>query len=106
MSDELTSTSGGESFAELFEQSANKAKEGQVTKGRVLAIDDDQVQVDVGSKSEGLIDTWEFMDEDGTLLVKPGDVVDVLIEEAEDLGRDQRRPTRATRPWRARSSPA
>jgi small subunit ribosomal protein S1 len=84
MSDELTSTSGGESFAELFEQSANKAKEGQVTKGRVLAIDDDQVQVDVGSKSEGLIDTWEFMDEDGTLLVKPGDVVDVLIEESED----------------------
>jgi small subunit ribosomal protein S1 len=79
MSDELTNTSGGESFAELFEQSAGKVKEGQVTKGKVLAIDDDQVQVDVGFKSEGLIDTWEFMDEDGTLLVKPGDEVDVLI---------------------------
>ncbi len=81
MNQEMTS---GDSFAELFSQSERKLKEGEVVQGRVLSIDDDQVQVDVGFKSEGYIDLWEFMDEKGNLLVKVGDTVDVLIEEAED----------------------
>ncbi len=85
MSEETNNPSGGgESFAQLFEQSAPTVKEGKVIQGKVLSIDDDHVQVDVGFKSEGLIDSWEFMDDDGTILVKPGDSVDVLIEEAED----------------------
>lgn len=74
----------GPSFAELFEKSAPRIKEGEVVQGRVLSIDDDHVQVDVGAKSEGLVDTWEFMNEAGHILVKVGDEVDVLIEEAED----------------------
>jgi len=57
MSQEITDTSGGESFAELFEQSVKKLQEGEVVKGKVLSIDDDNVQVDVGFKSEGFIDT-------------------------------------------------
>ena len=77
-------TASGETFAELFSQSEKKLKEGEVVQGRVLSIDDDQVQVDVGFKSEGYIDLWEFMDEKGNVLVKVGDTVDVLIEEAED----------------------
>jgi len=72
------------SFAELFAKDAPKLKEGEVVKGRVLAADQDHVQIDVGFKSEGLIDAWEFMDESGRLLVKPGDPVDVFIEEVED----------------------
>ncbi|HEY8123036.1 MAG TPA: 30S ribosomal protein S1 [Myxococcota bacterium] len=74
----------GMSFAELFAKDAPKLKEGEVVKGRVLAADQDHVQVDVGFKSEGLVDAWEFMDESGRLLVKPGDSVDVFIEEVED----------------------
>jgi len=77
-------TSGGESFAELFEQSPQRVAEGQVIRGRVINIDEDQVQVDVGFKSEGLVDAWEFMDDDGTILVNVGDEVDVLVEESED----------------------
>jgi len=84
MSEEISNTSGGESFAELFEQSVRKLKEGEVVKGKILSIDADQIQVDVGFKSEGFIDTWEFMDEGGTILVAVGDEVDVLIEETED----------------------
>jgi small subunit ribosomal protein S1 len=77
-----------QSFAELFEKSANKIKEGELVRGRVLAVDEDNVTIDIGFKSEGLVPTWEFMDEDGTLLIKPGDTVDVLVEEAEDqMGR-------------------
>jgi len=40
--------------------------------------------VDVGFKSEGLIDSWEFMDDDARMLVRVGDQVDVLVEEIED----------------------
>jgi len=79
-----TETTNGASFAELFEKAAPRIKEGEVVRGTVLSIDDDHVQVDVGGKSEGLIDSWEFMDEDGNILVKVGDPVDVLVEEAED----------------------
>ncbi len=81
---EASTTGGGESFAELFEQSVKNVKEGEVVRGTVLSIDDDHVQIDVGFKSEGLVPTWEFMDDDGTLLVGPGDAVDVLVEQSED----------------------
>ncbi len=84
MSEEISNTSGEESFAELFEQSVRKLQEGEVVKGKILSIDADQVQVDVGFKSEGFIDTWEFMDEGGNILVEVGDEIDVLIEETED----------------------
>jgi len=73
-----------ESFAELFGKSTTSFKEGEVVKGTVLAVDQDHVTIDVGFKSEGMVAAWEFMDDDGTLLVKPGDTVGVLVEESED----------------------
>ena len=79
-----TTTSTGPSFADLFGETSANLKEGEVVKGKVLAIDSDYIQVDVGFKSEGMIASWEFMDDDGTILCKVGDDVDVLIEEAED----------------------
>jgi len=78
-----TQTSG-ESFADLFERESPRIKEGEVVRGRVLSVDADHVHVDIGFKSEGLVDSWEFMDEQGTVLVKTGDMVDVLVEETED----------------------
>jgi small subunit ribosomal protein S1 len=75
--------SNTESFADLFEKSLRSVKEGEVVRGRVLAIDDEHVSIDIGFKSEGMVASWEFMDEDGTVLVSPGDEVDVLLEEAE-----------------------
>ncbi len=84
MTDNNTNPNPSPRFAELFEQSLRQVKEGEVVKGTVLSIDSDHVQVDIGFKSEGLIPTWEFMDEDGTILLKIGDIVDVLVEDAED----------------------
>ncbi len=81
----MTETTGaGESFADLFEKQTREMKEGELVQGIVTHADDDHVQVDVGFKSEGLIDAWEFMDDDAHLLVKVGDRVDVLVEEIED----------------------
>jgi small subunit ribosomal protein S1 len=74
----------GESFADLFQQQTREMKEGEVVQGIVTLVDEDHVQVDVGFKSEGLVDSWEFMDDDAHMLVKVGDRVDVLIEEIED----------------------
>jgi len=84
MTEPSKSERSSESFAELFEQSVRNIKEGEVVRGRVLSVDEDNVQIDVGFKSEGLVPTWEFMDDDGTVLVKTGDEVDVLVEESED----------------------
>ena len=72
------------SFAELFNKAPEEIKEGEIARGKVLAIDADFVTVDVGFKSEGMVAAWEFMDEDGTMQVKVGDTVEVLIEDAED----------------------
>ncbi len=72
------------SFSELFSQGPKSPKEGEVAQGTVLSIDDEYVQVDIGFKSEGLVAAWEFMDDDGTVQVKVGDIVDVLVEDAED----------------------
>jgi small subunit ribosomal protein S1 len=81
-------SNASESFADLFEKSLRTIKEGEVVRGRVLAIDDEHVSIDIGFKSEGMVAAWEFMDEDGTVLVAPGDEVDVLLEESEgDDGR-------------------
>ncbi len=85
MTNETTNAGGGgESFADLFGGDDRKVKEGEVVKGTVLLIDNDYIHVDIGFKSEGMVQSWEFMDEEGTLLVIPGDVVDVLVEDMED----------------------
>ena len=81
---EASPKASGETFAELFEATSEALKEGEVVTGTVLSVDEDNVQIDIGFKSEGLVPTWEFMNDDGTVLVSAGDTVDVLLEEAED----------------------
>ena len=83
MTTQTTQTqSGGDSFAALFEQSLTQSdfgKEGEVTKGTVVAIQGRNVVVDVGGKSEGVLPADDFRDAQGNITVKPGDVVDVFI---------------------------
>jgi len=79
-----TASTGEASFAELFDKGPKAIKEGEVAKGIVLSIDEDFVQVDIGFKSEGLVPAWEFMEDDGSMMIKVGDQVDVLVEDSED----------------------
>ncbi len=72
-----------ESFADLFGSAEKAIKEGEIARGRVLSIDNDFVQIDIGFKSEGMIAAWEFMTEEGELTIKVGDTVEVLVEEVE-----------------------
>jgi small subunit ribosomal protein S1 len=69
---------------DLYDSSFRNIAEGEVVKGTVLKVTDAEVVVDVGYKSEGLIAIHEFLDEKGEVTVRPGDLVDVLLERTED----------------------
>ena len=84
MTENTSPATGDETFADLFSQGPKAVKEGELARGTILSIDDDHVQVDIGFKSEGLVAAWEFMDEAGVMMIKVGDVVDVLVESVEN----------------------
>jgi len=69
---------------DLYDTSFRNIAEGEVVKGTVLKVTENEVVVDVGFKSEGMIPLDEFIDETGQVSVQPGDTVDVLLERTED----------------------
>jgi len=71
-----------EELEQLYEESLKHIQEGEIVRGRVVHIGRDSVLVDVGYKSEGMIDLDEFPDQGRHLQV--GEEVDVLLEEKED----------------------
>ena len=73
-----------ENFKKIFEESLKPIQDGEVVTGKVLQITPDYVVIDVGYKSEGQIPIYEFNDINGSLAVKVGDVIDVLVEEWEN----------------------
>src|SRR4030088_2341809 len=81
----LTS-SAGESFAALFEESLNRKEMriGEVITAEVVSVDDNFVVVNAGLKSESIIPADEFRNDAGQVDVKPGDFVSVSIEALED----------------------
>jgi len=52
----------------------------EVIEGRVLKIKGGDVYIDFGSKSDGVTPLSEFQDLAGNTAVKPGDVVEVMVE--------------------------
>jgi small subunit ribosomal protein S1 len=68
----------------MYEESLKNLAEGEVVTGRVIDVTNNNVIVDVGYKSEGLIALEEFVGRDGQIKVKIGDHVDVLLESTED----------------------
>jgi small subunit ribosomal protein S1 len=84
MSDQANPATTDESFADLFESSQSLVKEGQGVTGTVLSVDPEFVLVDVGCKSEGMIATWEFADDDGVARIEVGQKVEVLVEQSEN----------------------
>ncbi|HET7224262.1 MAG TPA: 30S ribosomal protein S1 [Candidatus Eisenbacteria bacterium] len=64
-----------------YEESLRSIGEGEIVHGTVLAIDDKEVLVDVGFKSEGVISLAEFPDPHS---IKVGDTVEVFLEKMEN----------------------
>lgn len=76
-----------EDFATLLEQSLLKTlpQEGDVVRGKVVAIHKDFVLVDFGYKQEGQIPTSEFKSSQGELAVQVGDEVEAYLDTLESL---------------------
>jgi small subunit ribosomal protein S1 len=58
---------------------------GTVVRGQVLKVTDSDVLVDVGLKSEAAIPRSEFDSGNGELCVKPGDTVDIWVEDYDEV---------------------
>jgi small subunit ribosomal protein S1 len=62
--------------------------ENKILTGRVLHVSGDGVWVDIGYKSEGVIELREWFDDDTGQIVppKPGDQIEILLDAIEDEG--------------------
>lgn len=65
----------------MYDSTIQDIKEGEIVKGRVLGVTRDDVIVDVGFKSEGIIPITEFP---YPVTVKVGDPIEVFLEQIED----------------------
>ncbi|SMO43900.1 30S ribosomal protein S1 [Fodinibius sediminis] len=70
-------------LADMYENTLNEIEEKEIVTGRVVSVDEDYVIVDIGFKSEGIVQTNEFPDELVENLA-PGDEVDVFLDKVED----------------------
>jgi small subunit ribosomal protein S1 len=66
---------------EAMKQSATSFAQGEIVKGKIIELRKNEVLVDIGYKSEGVIPGNEFID---IKAVKVGDEIDVLIEKLEN----------------------
>ncbi len=76
---------GGEpsEFEQLYDQSLKSFKSGTLVRGRVLQVRSGVVMLDLGYKSDGIIPVEQFTDDELKAL-KPGDELEVMLEQAED----------------------
>ena len=78
--DELSPELRDEMFGR-YEESMRSIGEGEIVRGTVLAVDEKEVLVDVGFKSEGVISLAEFADPSSIVV---GAMIDVFLEKMEN----------------------
>jgi len=67
-----------EDFGKLLEAFDKSRQEG-IAEGEIVAIKNDEVYIDIGKKSEGVLALSEIQDENSNLLFKVGDTIKVAI---------------------------
>jgi small subunit ribosomal protein S1 len=81
---ELNTTAEGEDFAHLLDDPTlshyGPPAEGELLHGHVLSVMDNYVIVDFGYKSEGLIPIQDCQAPDGSLTVRAGSAIDVMVD--------------------------
>lgn len=86
----MTTNSSSYDFSKLIEDSLSQitVDSGNVVKGVILHISNNYVVINVGLKSEAIVDASQFADDEGNIKIKVGDWVDVMLKSVEDgLGR-------------------
>lgn len=80
-----------ESFEDLFKAEAKKTikrlEPGQKVKAIIVGINDDTTFLDVGGKSEGVLNSSELKDKEGNFSHKEGDTLDVYFLQAKNSER-------------------
>lgn len=66
-------------FARLLEESEREEEKGQIKIGKIIAIREDGVLVDVGEKVEGFLSLSEVADKSGKITFKVGDEIEVFV---------------------------
>ncbi len=75
------STDEFEQFLKMYEPTLRDIEEGEIVKGKVMGVTKEDVIVDVGFKSEGIIPISEFPE---PVNVKVGDEIEVYLDAIED----------------------
>ncbi len=80
------SAMGGEDFEAMLDGTTATVdlQEGSVVEGKIVAISDDFVTVDIGYKSEGYVAASEFRSLEGGISAQVGDDVSVYLERVEN----------------------
>ena len=75
-----------ENFAAMFEESMalKEMRQGEIITAEVISVDSDFIIVNAGLKSESIIKTEEFLNDQSEIEVADGDHVKVAIEKLED----------------------
>jgi small subunit ribosomal protein S1 len=68
-------------LVKMYEKTLGKINENEIVKGRILSISNNEVAIDIGFKSEGVVPLSEFSSTDG---LKIGDEIEVFLESVED----------------------
>jgi len=69
-------------LTQMYDKTLNEIKQGDIVKGKVLDVTDNEVLVDIGFKSEGIVPLEEF---DSRKDISIGDEVEVYLESLEDM---------------------
>ncbi len=70
-----------DAMVEMYDSTIKDIKEGEIVQGKVIGVAQDDVIVDVGFKSEGIIPIEEFP---APLNIAVGDEIEVFLEQIED----------------------
>ncbi len=81
MADTLTIGKDADAIDAMYSNTLKDFAVGSIVPGKVLRIQDDEVLVDIGYKSEGIVDGDEFAD---VSAVQVGDTIEVFLESLEN----------------------
>lgn len=70
-----------ENMLKLYEKTFNQIKENELVKGKIVAINGEDVLIDIGSKSDGRVSVNEFSNPDEIVV---GNEIEVFLEKIED----------------------
>ena len=68
-------------FRAMYENTLNTLKQGEIITGRIIHVTKDHITIDIGFKSEGIVDADEFANASE---LKIGDEVEVFLESVEN----------------------